>query len=283
MNSGLLSIGQFAQATGLTIVTVRHYDATGVLQPARVDRFTGYRYYTAEQVQQARLIRLLRELDIPVRRLPDLLAAIAAGRDITPELTRQVDRLSGRLDMQRRVLDHIRAQLLRDGTEQRHQVQMRNMPAGPALATTGRVLASGSVRFCVESLTRLNMLAERELLTVDRSMFSRIYGLVSHTSETEIQACLPFTPSGARPRYLPDDVEIVEIPPGQMATVRVRGSAARFPAVLDANAAAWDWIHDQGLESTGPAYEIYRNWVGELGHPDNILEVGFPVTSSTAT
>jgi DNA-binding transcriptional MerR regulator len=29
----LLPIGQFAQATGLTVTTLRHYDTTGVLPP----------------------------------------------------------------------------------------------------------------------------------------------------------------------------------------------------------------------------------------------------------
>ncbi|MGW2992672.1 MerR family DNA-binding transcriptional regulator, partial [Streptomyces sp. NPDC001193] len=35
--TNLLPIGQFAQASGLTITALRHYDASGVLPPARVD------------------------------------------------------------------------------------------------------------------------------------------------------------------------------------------------------------------------------------------------------
>jgi DNA-binding transcriptional MerR regulator len=37
----LLSIGRFARTTGLTIRTLRHYDAIGLLVPVYVD--TGYR------------------------------------------------------------------------------------------------------------------------------------------------------------------------------------------------------------------------------------------------
>ncbi len=74
----LLSIGQFARASGLTAKALRHYDAAGLLAPALVDPDNGYRRYRAEQVNAARLIRRLRDLDLPVaevRRLLDLHAA----------------------------------------------------------------------------------------------------------------------------------------------------------------------------------------------------------------
>jgi len=74
----LLSIGQFARASGLTAKALRHYDAVGLLAPAFVDPASGYRRYRAEQVKAARLIRRLRGLDLPVaevRRLLDLYAA----------------------------------------------------------------------------------------------------------------------------------------------------------------------------------------------------------------
>ena len=74
----LLSIGQFARASGLTAKALRHYDAVGLLAPAFVDPASGYRRYNADQADTARLIRRLRGLDLPVaevRRLLDLYAA----------------------------------------------------------------------------------------------------------------------------------------------------------------------------------------------------------------
>src|SRR6187549_3917171 len=47
----LLSIGRFARTTGLTIRTLRRYDAIGLLAPAHVDEDTGYRWYTLEQAR----------------------------------------------------------------------------------------------------------------------------------------------------------------------------------------------------------------------------------------
>ncbi|MFE4591813.1 MerR family transcriptional regulator [Streptomyces laurentii] len=62
----LLTIGNFARASGLSAKALRRYDETGLLPPARVDPYTGYRYYTRDQVEQARLVRWLRRIGMPL-------------------------------------------------------------------------------------------------------------------------------------------------------------------------------------------------------------------------
>ncbi|MEU7029244.1 MerR family transcriptional regulator [Streptomyces sp. NPDC046275] len=62
----LLTIGDFARATGLTPKALRRYDELGLLRPARVDPFSGYRYYAGEQVERARLVRWLRRIGMPL-------------------------------------------------------------------------------------------------------------------------------------------------------------------------------------------------------------------------
>jgi DNA-binding transcriptional MerR regulator len=71
----LLSIGRFARTTGLTIRTLRRYDAIGLLVPAHVDENTGYRWYTLEQARDGEAIRRLRELDVPLDEVRALLRA----------------------------------------------------------------------------------------------------------------------------------------------------------------------------------------------------------------
>lgn len=45
----MYSIGMFSQICRVTPKTLRHYDEIGLLRPARIDRFTGYRYYTTDR------------------------------------------------------------------------------------------------------------------------------------------------------------------------------------------------------------------------------------------
>jgi DNA-binding transcriptional MerR regulator/effector-binding domain-containing protein len=71
----MLSIGRFADATGLTVKALRHYDEIGLLVPARVDPDSGYRYYDAAQVEPAVTIRRLRALELPLDEIGTLLEA----------------------------------------------------------------------------------------------------------------------------------------------------------------------------------------------------------------
>jgi DNA-binding transcriptional MerR regulator len=70
-----LSIGRFARLAGLTVGALRHYHQHGLLAPADVDPVTGYRRYTPDQLDDARLIARLRELNLG---LPEVQAILAA-------------------------------------------------------------------------------------------------------------------------------------------------------------------------------------------------------------
>jgi DNA polymerase III subunit beta len=62
----LLTIGAFARAVGLTASALRHYDECGLLPPAEVDDSSGYRYYTPDLADRARLIVAMREAGVPI-------------------------------------------------------------------------------------------------------------------------------------------------------------------------------------------------------------------------
>lgn len=65
----MLTIGAFAKACRLSPKALRLYDELELLRPARVDPETGYRYYAAERLEQARLVAWLRRLGMPLARI----------------------------------------------------------------------------------------------------------------------------------------------------------------------------------------------------------------------
>ncbi|MCA9915116.1 MAG: MerR family DNA-binding transcriptional regulator, partial [Anaerolineae bacterium] len=44
----MLTIGEFSRLTQVPAKTLRYYGQIGLFQPAQVDRFTQYRYYSME-------------------------------------------------------------------------------------------------------------------------------------------------------------------------------------------------------------------------------------------
>lgn len=71
----VLSIGEFARASGLSARALRLYDELDLLAPAEVDPRNGYRFYAEEQVSQARLVARLRTAGVPLPRIAAVLAA----------------------------------------------------------------------------------------------------------------------------------------------------------------------------------------------------------------
>lgn len=70
-----MPIGVFARRSGLTSSALRFYDDSGLLTPAEVDPVSGYRYYSAEQVARATVLRRCREIAMPLAGVEAVLGA----------------------------------------------------------------------------------------------------------------------------------------------------------------------------------------------------------------
>lgn len=69
----MITIQGFAKLCGCTTQTLRYYDRTGILKPAKVDEWTGYRYYEEEQALQFVKIKNLQQADFSIEEIRDLL------------------------------------------------------------------------------------------------------------------------------------------------------------------------------------------------------------------
>jgi len=58
----LLRIGEFSKLTNVPIRTLRYYDEINLFIPITIDLFTGYRYYSEEQIEDLKLINKLKKL-----------------------------------------------------------------------------------------------------------------------------------------------------------------------------------------------------------------------------
>ncbi len=84
-----LTIGEFARAARLSPKALRLYDELGLLRPARVDEASGYRFYSPDQLDRARLVAWLRRIGMPLAKiagvcdLPEPAAAAAVSDFLT--------------------------------------------------------------------------------------------------------------------------------------------------------------------------------------------------------
>ncbi|MEV0793555.1 MerR family transcriptional regulator [Kribbella sp. NPDC050459] len=129
-----LTISEFARLVGLAPSALRFYDDCGLLPPAEVDATNGYRYYDRSQAERARLLRDLREIDLP---LPDVrLALDAAPADVAELVRAHLRTVEARSTATREAAARLLTQLLAERTTA--------VLGGPELASAIRQVASAA-------------------------------------------------------------------------------------------------------------------------------------------
>ena len=100
--SGLFQIGDVARLFDLSVSSIRHYEALGLITPEYTDPDTGYRYYGPSQFESFNTIRYLRALDMPLNEIADFLRNRDVER-IEEKLKRQQEMVRGKIDELQRV------------------------------------------------------------------------------------------------------------------------------------------------------------------------------------
>jgi DNA-binding transcriptional MerR regulator len=140
----LVPIGRFARLAGLTVPQLRHYDRRGILVPAARDRRSGYRYYSEAQAEAARVIALLRSIDVPLADIQELLVAPE------PERVRRVfaehrQRVEQRLSEARTALESI-DRIIKEGELMESEETCSFCGHAPGERTI--ILTAGDARIC---------------------------------------------------------------------------------------------------------------------------------------
>jgi len=132
----LVPIGDFSRMTHLSVKALRFYHDQGLLEPARIDPSSGYRFYDPGQVPVAQVIRRFRDLDMPL----DQVRAVLQAPDVearTREIIAHLSSMETKLAELQMSVASLRALL--EGSAVRPEVEFRSIPATRALAVRGTV------------------------------------------------------------------------------------------------------------------------------------------------
>ena len=240
----LITIGEFAHQTRLSAKALRLYDQLGLVVPARVDAFSGYRLYSAKQVESARLVGLLRRIGMPLAQIsavlamaPDQAAAAVSdyweGQETIVCERRQVARyLIGKLTGQENAV---------------YEIELRSTPLRKLLTITKHVHASEMEAFVDDARARLLTAAPR-LSGYLGAPFLTFYGEVSEDSDGPVEFCRPVSVDtddeivGAMP-----DVQLRTEPAHEDISIRVQPGQS-WPEMLPAFDALSKWVTEHQRE-----------------------------------
>jgi DNA-binding transcriptional MerR regulator/effector-binding domain-containing protein len=109
-----LSIGEFSRITGLSVKALRFYHEKGLLEPAHVDPATKYRSYDESQIDRARLILRLKDLQFPLEEVKDMLGRCNDESDVLGQFNRQKDFLAQRIRDDKKAIRALEEVILRE-------------------------------------------------------------------------------------------------------------------------------------------------------------------------
>jgi DNA-binding transcriptional MerR regulator len=219
----LLTIGEFAEQSGLSHKALRLYAQNGLLPPTRIDDESGYRYYRAEQLELAGLIERLRAAGMSMREI----ARFLVDRDPAA-----LQRHDARLQDRRRALRDAR-RLLEEATM--FEVEVQDLPAQRYASRTKRVKVEELERFIVETTRELGG---------GLGQFTIYHGQVNEQDDGPVEVGVPRADGDK------------ELPAQTVAATIVEGEQCDFPHILSAYDAIGRWAKENGRALAGPPREI---------------------------
>lgn len=255
----LLSIGTFASMTRLSIKALRLYDQLDILQPRHVDPQSGYRYYEPDQIRSARMIRNMRDMDMPLAEIRRALGMAEVSRAQAELVIRQYLELRAQqLERIRMLARQFTQQLKPEANTMTLEVVVKDIPSQQIISITRRHKADGLGKQQEKDIGALfDHAAEQHAHTHD-APFGIYHGPVSEQEDGPVETCVSVSGEVAGK----GDIEAKQLEGGKAACVTIIGELCHYPELLGAYDAAADWIQKNGYETIQPPREVWYTGPG---------------------
>lgn len=286
MLTARFKIGDFSQLGQVSVRTLRLYDELDLIKPAETDKWTGYRYYTLDQLPRLNRILALKDLGLSLEQIAHLLKNDLPVQQMRGMLRQKQTELEQQLANTHNQLKRVDARL--------RQIENQDAPPKYEIAfKEGSAANIASIRLIVphvsdmeflryETLNKLySTLDAHQIKPLDPEIF--IYALSEYNDEnidmevaTTIEASiLQKHPEGIAPLTLR---ELPAIP--MAASVVHHGSIWGIPEAI---VELYTWVAKNGLQSAGAYRELHHGW-RENQTPESelfsniTLEILLPIT-----
>ena len=255
----LLSTGTFADLTRLSLKALRLYNQLDILRPIHTDPQTGYRYYAPDQIPRARMIRNMRDMDMPLAEIRRVLDVADVSQAQAELLIRQyLDQRIRQLEQSQMLARQFIKQLKPEANKMNLEVEVKEIPTQQIISITRRHTVDGLGKQQEKDIGTLFSFANDYGAHPLGAPFGIYHGPVSEKEDGPVETCLAVEGHlEAR-----GDVEVKQLEGGKAACVVITGDQGHYPELLGAYDAAADWIQKNGFETTQPPREVWYTGPG---------------------
>ena len=269
-----VSIGEFARRSRLSIKALRLYDELGVVVPARVDVASGYRYYDASQLELARLVAMLRQLEFPLAEIKEIVAYEPV--DIARRVEQRWREADAAHDARRELADYL-VNRLSGKSYVMYEVATREIPERSVLCLKRNVDEKGAWALGKEFIA---IMRERPLPRMEGregAAFSIFWGEVSADSDGPVEWCKPIPRAEARTLAEHYPELTLRTDPAHREAFVALGPAGGTPVQWQlASESLGNWAAESGIDDES----LWRRFE-ELGGPRLTYLVIPPVTETS--
>ncbi|WP_426515394.1 MerR family transcriptional regulator [Diaminobutyricibacter sp. McL0618] len=268
---GLILSGTFQLRSRLSAKALRLYAEQGILEPVHVDPTNRYRYYSEEQLLDARLINMLRAIEMPLASIRTVLSAEGAERAqlIDAYWKRREAQLWGQHNLAAYVISVVSA-----NKETTMTVETRAVPETTYLTEIKRVSPPDIPPFIRSSADRLAELAGRfggwagPLTTI-------IETPVNDDTDGDVRNAVPVR-AGVTDADVAPPTEVLVEGAGQEAYTRITKSQVQYPQILQAYDEVYAWLTEHKLTPRLAPREIYFADFMAAGPDDDVCDIAVP-------
>ena len=267
-----IAIGDFSRMTHLSVKALRHYHDVGLLRPAAIDEYSGYRFYEPGQVKTAQVIRRFRDLGMPLDDVRAILTAPdVAGR--TEVIIAHLERMEAQLAETQAAVASLRSLL--EHPVQPGEIEHRVAPAVVAVAIAGRVTEAGLGEWWGAAFAELYGALRAAGVQAAAPAGALYPAELFHTESGEVVAFVPVPAAVPLPPGSGGRVSMREIPGAELAVAVHRGPFAELDQTYGV---LGTFVTEREIGVDGPIREYYL--VSPFDTEDesrHVTEVGWPV------
>lgn len=257
----MLSIGEFSRITGLSVKALRFYHTKELLIPARVDAGSGYRFYDHSNIETAKIIIALRELEFS---LDDIQAVLSDGNadscSLLNYLKERRDKVEKGIRSQKNILSRLDQIISQEEKNQRtwnestFEIEERELQ--PLLI--GGIRMTGHYSDMGKAFGRLGRTLGRHISGPGMCLH---YDEEYRDGDADFEPCFP-----VRRKVSAEGISVRELAGGRAVCLKHRGpyeELGRSYAMLFAH------VRERGLTVTIPSREVYLKGPGMIfrGNP----------------
>jgi predicted transcriptional regulator YdeE/DNA-binding transcriptional MerR regulator len=257
----MIKIGDFSKLAHVSIKTLHHYDEIGLIKPAHVDRYTGYRYYVLEQLSSINRILALKDLGLSLEQIAQLLDENLSTAEMRGMLRMKQIELANKLQEEQSRLARVEIrlrQLEQEGSPPAIDIAIKEIPAQTVL--TARAVAANDEALIPARQSLKQLLQEhltRARISPIGPWFTVIDDLPYDESNLEVELAIEINPkAGLRSGdwgISPVQLKAFEAVPN-MASIIYSGD---YASIIRAYTNLYAWTQRHGYTIAGSCREIY--------------------------